>query len=62
MENNLNIDNYIKSMSEILNLPLDDPEYYAGVIQNFTILAKTANLVNEFTLPEDIESAPIFQP
>lgn len=52
---------YIEQMSLLLDLNLDD-EYIDGVVQNFEIISAIAQLVNEFPLPEEIESAPVFEP
>jgi hypothetical protein len=52
---------YVETISQLLNLPID-PEHRPGVIQNFERILAIAKLVTEFPLPEDLEAAPIFEP
>lgn len=56
-----NIDRYVESTAELIDLPLD-PEYRPGVIANFEKIAEIAQLVLEFPLPTEIEAAPTFEP
>jgi hypothetical protein len=48
-------------MSELLDLLLA-PEYRPGVVKNFATISAIAQLVTEFTLPDEIEPAPVFEP
>lgn len=61
MEKTFEPDLYVEQMSQILDLQLD-PEYYPGVVKNFTTICAIAKLVTDFPLPEDIEAAPVFEP
>jgi len=61
MKKTINPDTYVEQMSEILDLPID-PEYRPGVIKNVASIFAIATLVTDFTLPEDIEAAPVFEP
>ncbi|NES83699.1 MAG: DUF4089 domain-containing protein, partial [Moorea sp. SIO2B7] len=38
------------------------PQHRPGVIKNFAKIYAIASLVTEFTLPDDIEAAPVFKP
>ena len=60
-ENTLSIAEYVDQMAIVLDLHLN-PEYRTGVIENFTKIKAIAQLVNEFPLPDHIESSPIFEP
>ena len=60
-EKPLELDEYVEQMAQLLDLPLT-PEYRPGVVENFTKIAANATLLMEFTLPEDIEPAPVFEP
>lgn len=57
------IDNteYVKRTAKLINLNIS-PKYLAGVTDNFTKIAAIAALVNEFDLPENIQTAPKFEP
>lgn len=55
------ITEYVDLMAKLIDLPLD-PEHRPGVIANMTIIARIAQLVNEFPLPDEIEAATAFQP
>ena len=55
------ITKYVEQTSILINLPIP-LEYQAGVIKNFQSIQTIAELVNQFSLPEEIESAAIFQP
>jgi Asp-tRNA(Asn)/Glu-tRNA(Gln) amidotransferase C subunit len=52
---------YVDQVALLLDLQLRD-EYRDGVVANFERIMAIANLVNEFPLTEDIETAPIFEP
>ncbi|MEA5618487.1 DUF4089 domain-containing protein [Cronbergia sp. UHCC 0137] len=58
---NFNTQEYVKQMSLLLQLPIND-EYQDEVIANFERIKSIAEIVNSFTLPEEIEIAPIFKP
>lgn len=62
MENqNLNTLEYVKQMSLLLELPINN-EYKDGVIANFERIKSIAEVVNNFPLPEEIEIATTFEP
>ncbi|HEY9642626.1 MAG TPA: DUF4089 domain-containing protein [Coleofasciculaceae cyanobacterium] len=48
-------------LAPLLGLTIE-PEYRPGVIANMERNVKIAQLVMEFTLPDEIEVAPVFQP
>ncbi len=52
---------WVEPMAKVVGLPLQ-AEHKPGVVDNFTRIQAIAQLVNEFALPEDIESAPVFEP
>jgi hypothetical protein len=52
---------YVEQMSLLLDLQIKD-EYRDGVIANFSRIKAIAQLVNEFPILEEVETAPIFQP
>lgn len=52
---------YVEQMSLLLDLEIKD-EYRDGVVANFERIKAIAQLVNSFTLPEEIQTAPIFEP
>lgn len=58
---NLNIAQYVEETAQLIDLPLA-PEYRLSVVENFAKIAAIATLVVEFPLPEDLESAPVFEP
>jgi Protein of unknown function (DUF4089) len=60
-EKSLDLDQYVDQMSLLINLPLD-PEHRPGVIENMERIIAVAKLVTEFPLPEEIETAPVFEP
>lgn len=60
-EESLNIAQYVEQTAQLIDLPLA-PEYQLSVVENFAKIAAIATLVVEFTLPEDIELAPVFEP
>ena len=61
MKKTLNPSAYVEQISELLDLPLD-PEHRLGVEKNFATISAIAQLVTEFTLPDEIEPAPVFEP
>jgi hypothetical protein len=52
---------YIEQMAKLLDLPIP-AECEQGVIDNFIRMQAIAALVTEFPLPDEMETAPIFQP
>lgn len=52
---------YVEGMAQLLDLDLK-PEHRPGVINNFDKIYAIASLVTEFSLPDDIEAAPVFEP
>jgi hypothetical protein len=58
---NLNIAQYVEQTAQLIDLPLA-PEYRLSVVENFAKIAAIATLLVEFPLPEDVESAPVFEP
>lgn len=55
------IEDNVNQMAEINDLPIP-PEYHPGVVANFGKITEIYQMVEEFTLPEKIESAPTFEP
>ncbi|OUL23228.1 DUF4089 domain-containing protein [Nostoc sp. 106C] len=55
-----NVGEYVDQISLLLDLQLRD-EYRDGVVANFERIKAIALLVNEFSIPEEIEVAPIFE-
>lgn len=52
---------YVDETAKRLGLPIA-PEHRPGVIQFTGILLVHAALVMEFSLPDDVEPAPVFRP
>ena len=52
---------YVDETAKQVGLPLA-PEHRPGVIQFTGILLAQAALVTEFSLPDDVEPAPVFRP
>jgi Protein of unknown function (DUF4089) len=52
---------YVDWMGLLVDLRLRD-EYRDGVVANFERIKAIALLVNEFSIPEEVEVAPIFEP
>ncbi len=52
---------YVDRMALLLDLQID-PEYRLEVVDNFARIMAQAQLVNEFSLPDEIEAAPVFEP
>ena len=52
---------YVDETAKRVGLPIA-PEHRPGVIQFTGILLGHAALVTEFSLPDDVEPAPVFQP
>ncbi len=60
-EQHVEVKVYIEQMAKLLDLPIPE-ECEQGVIDNFIRMQAIAALVTEFSLPDEIETAPIFQP
>ncbi|MGD1804159.1 DUF4089 domain-containing protein [Dapis sp. BLCC M126] len=54
-----NIEKYVELTAELINLPLQS-EHFPGVVANIERIAVIAQLVIDFPLPPEIESAPKF--
>ena len=52
---------YVDETAKRVGLPIA-PEHRPGVIQFTGILLAHAALVMEFSLPDDVEPAPVFRP
>ena len=52
---------YVQQTADLLDLRVT-LAYLPEVVDNFARIAAIASLVTEFELPEDIESAPTFEP
>ncbi|MBD1921701.1 DUF4089 domain-containing protein [Microcoleus sp. FACHB-831] len=52
---------YVDLMANLIDLPLD-PEYRPGVVANMVRIAQIAQVVTEFSIPNEIEAAPVFEP
>ncbi|NEO37840.1 MAG: DUF4089 domain-containing protein [Moorea sp. SIOASIH] len=52
---------YVEAMAQLLDLDLK-PQHRPGVIKNFATIYAIASLVTEFSLPDDIAAAPVFEP
>lgn len=57
----MNVPQLVDLMAQAIQLPLD-PEHRPGVVANFERTMTIAQLVMEFSLPEEIEAAPVFEP
>lgn len=52
---------YVDLMAKLIDLPLD-PEHRPGVVANMVRIAQISQLVTEFSIPNEIEAAPVFEP
>ena len=52
---------YVDEAAKRVGLPIR-PEHRAGVIQYVSGLLASAELILEFSLPEEVETAPVFDP
>jgi hypothetical protein len=52
---------YVDLMANLIDLPLD-PKYRPGVVANMVRIAQIAQVVTEFSIPNEIEAAPVFEP
>lgn len=52
---------FVEQMATLIGLPLPS-EYRQGVIDNFARILTIAQVVNEFPLPDEVESGPTFDP
>jgi len=51
----------VDHIAALIELPIP-PDYHAGVVENFDRIVAIAHLVTEFSLPEETEVAPVFEP
>ncbi|MBD1844874.1 DUF4089 domain-containing protein [Cyanobacteria bacterium FACHB-63] len=56
-----NASEFVEIMAEAVGLPIPS-EYRENVIANMERIHTVAQLVLEFSLPEEIEAAPVFEP
>jgi hypothetical protein len=61
MEREFDVGEYVDLMALLVDLRLRD-EYRDGVVANFERIKAIAQIVNSFELPDDVETAPIFEP
>jgi 1-carboxybiuret hydrolase subunit AtzG-like len=54
------LDNFIDAAARMLGLPLE-PAWRPAVKANLVVTLRQAALVDEFTLPDDAEPAPVFR-
>jgi len=52
---------YVDQAAPLLGLSLT-PEQREGVVRNLAVTFAVAQLVMEFPLPDDVDSAPVFHP
>lgn len=52
---------YVDLMANLIDLPLD-AEHRPGVVANMVRIAQIAQVVTEFSIPNEIEAAPVFEP
>ncbi|MEL6937314.1 MAG: DUF4089 domain-containing protein [Cyanobacteria bacterium J06607_17] len=55
------IEAYVRHTTQLLELPIP-PEQMADVVENFERVHTIAQQILEFTLPDDLEAAPRFEP
>ena len=55
------VQQYVQQTADLIGLQID-PVYLPEIVDNFERIAAIASLVTEFELPENIESAPTFEP
>ena len=55
------IEAYLEAASRFLDLPIR-PEHRADALAAFAVLAAHGRLLKEFSLPEEVEAAPRYQP
>ena len=60
-KNEFDCGEYVDQMMLLLDWNLPD-EYRGSVVENFQRIEAIARLVNEFSLPDDVEIAPVFEP
>lgn len=52
---------YVDQAAKLIDLPIA-PEHRPGVVQFMGVIMGAAAVVMEFPLPDDVESAPVFEP
>ncbi|MEM7725557.1 MAG: DUF4089 domain-containing protein [Cyanobacteria bacterium P01_A01_bin.45] len=60
-KNQFDAGEYVDLMMLLLDWDLPD-EYRHGVVENFQRIEAIAQLVNEFSLPDNVEVASVFEP
>jgi hypothetical protein len=55
------IEAYVDAAAQLVGLPLD-PAHRPGAVLNLGRIAQMAALVMEFSLPEETEPAPVYEP
>jgi hypothetical protein len=60
-ETPLDLELWVDQMALLVSLPLQ-PEHRAGVVANFDRIQAIAQLVMELPLPDEVETAPVFEP
>ncbi len=61
MTNQIDSAECVDRIAALIGLPIS-PEHHPGVVTNFERIQAIAQLVMEFSLPETIEAAPVFEP
>ncbi|MGO9699824.1 MAG: DUF4089 domain-containing protein [Xanthobacteraceae bacterium] len=54
------IDTLVAASAQALSLPID-PAWRASIKRNLHVILKHAALVDQFSLPDDVEPAPVFR-
>ncbi|MGE0748205.1 MAG: DUF4089 domain-containing protein [Rhodospirillales bacterium] len=52
---------YVDLVAPLMGLDLD-PAHRPGVVENLALIARLADAVATFPLPDDVEAGPIFTP
>jgi hypothetical protein len=60
-EKPIEVAEFVDQTAAVIGLPLQ-AEHRPAVIDNFSRIVAIAQLVTEFSLPEEVEAAPIFEP
>jgi hypothetical protein len=61
MSKSIDPTDYVHAAASLIDLPLD-PHDVPSIVTNFARIEAIAELVLEFSLPDNIEAAPIFEP
>jgi Protein of unknown function (DUF4089) len=54
------VDTLVAASAQALSLPID-PAWRTNVKRNLHVILKHATLVDQFSLPDDVEPAPVFR-